>query len=1240
MKKLFIIAFLCGVSSLVSAQQPAPPISTTQITQPLFAVNMQPVSQASVSLVGNPGPQTYYYWLTANYTVGSTAPTGPFVAVNVPNTLSVSNYVRVTPVYPAGAASVTLLRTTSPIQPSGACNCAVATNVTSGTINDQSNSLNSYTVTPFDPNTLNITLTNEVVGSGQSHELLRQNGVLVCDLSTGCGSAGGVTSFTGDGALLNNVGSTGAVIATLGNAPAHTVWGNNTSSSGIPSYVSSTSLTSGGFALPTAGSPAPSGTVDTSTCNPSDVNPSVYVQLVTGHWLPIGGSDTNASIFQPGTFELCNHLIINDTMNEPPAGQNALLTVNHTTGVGTFNPTNDDRAATIINHMSSSETGTFLNVYGAYAEMNPAGSPTFNGNTISAWRGSGLDTLQNNSGAAVNFSAITGLITRSNLSLNSMLSYNGAYVQVNDSTSGSASTSPFYGYHAVVNGATTSGDVAAFYAAPGTRTVSGTNEGLHLGAWGASDYSIWSEGSSTTGKVKHDGPMYMGQRLTGIEVVAPAGVVSSDILWADSTAHRWNMNNNNAGAVALVGTSTTPATSGHVAVYASNGYNVSDGGASPYTGGLVFNVQTYGAAGNTKTVSDAVTNGTTTLTSATAAFVSGDTGKSIICVACGASGANLKTTITFVNSTTVTLGAAATSSTSGQTIWWGTDDSTAIAAAQTAANSAGGGTVFFPVPGTNTCYLMNTKLQQTSATGHVTYAGAGYGSCVVGDPGNAALFEIGASPYIDVYGLRLANLHSNPTAGSDAGWFTLHCQPCSHSHFYGNYFTAGRGGIYMDSVTQWVEIGPGNEFDGLTDIPIAADGDASHLNSFIQVHDNRIMGTLFPAINGQPHDINLEDTSDVIVSHNYIQDSNTVSGAGASCITVGPDGYSAVARITIMGNICDSTNPQSILHGVTLAGGAGGTSTISDYLIQGNSFTGYGEGVGVSGITLADQLNNFQVKGNTFNNCGLNSSGCIYFTANPTAVQRLFIEGNTVVGSGATAGGGPCINLSRVTQIMVNDNQLSNCGTVGIYLSAVQSSTISHNMIYDVSKNSSNTWYGIVLATATATPDNNLLSDNNVFDDQGASNTVKYNIFVNAGTGNRILNNRVSNAKTFNYRDEGTGTIFSGPVGKDVQNATINSLGATTLVPTLFNATDTPMTMLITIASECTAVATSTLQWQVNYTGLNGAINQQGASHACTTAGQFTDTFLIRSTGATAVTYQAVVANAPAFRDTAVAQLQ
>jgi hypothetical protein len=168
--------------------RPATPITTAQITFPVFTLNPVPASGAALAVVGQQGLQTVYYWIATNYTVGSANLAGPFPITNAPNVLSGSNYVTITPIFPAGSgpASYDLVKTSTPIMPSGACACAVATGVSVGSItNDQSNSTNSYTVTTFNLTPLTMTMQNEVQSAGVAHLILRQNGVFVADLSTG-----------------------------------------------------------------------------------------------------------------------------------------------------------------------------------------------------------------------------------------------------------------------------------------------------------------------------------------------------------------------------------------------------------------------------------------------------------------------------------------------------------------------------------------------------------------------------------------------------------------------------------------------------------------------------------------------------------------------------------------------------------------------------------------------------------------------------------------------------------------------------------------------------------------------------------------------------------------------------------------------------------------------------------------------------------------------------------------------
>jgi len=61
---------------------------------------------------------------------------------------------------------------------------------------------------------------------------------LLNPMAGACAGSSGVSSFTGDGSLLSNSGSTGVVTATLANAAANSYWGNNTGSSAGPGYKS------------------------------------------------------------------------------------------------------------------------------------------------------------------------------------------------------------------------------------------------------------------------------------------------------------------------------------------------------------------------------------------------------------------------------------------------------------------------------------------------------------------------------------------------------------------------------------------------------------------------------------------------------------------------------------------------------------------------------------------------------------------------------------------------------------------------------------------------------------------------------------------------------------------------------------------------------------------------------------------------------------------------------------------
>ena len=189
-------ALLLGSLCWGQVNNSQPPEGTfSQVNLPLLT-DLPPVTQANVAISGNPGNATYYYWLVANYAFGQSALSQSFGISNAPTVLSGSNFVTITPAYPVGA-TVDVLRTTSPLPPSGTGNFAVATAQTSGTINDQGSGLSSYTVNAANPENFTLCLSDKVAGAAQAHLILGQgpNCAFVADLSAIATSTGTVTSI-------------------------------------------------------------------------------------------------------------------------------------------------------------------------------------------------------------------------------------------------------------------------------------------------------------------------------------------------------------------------------------------------------------------------------------------------------------------------------------------------------------------------------------------------------------------------------------------------------------------------------------------------------------------------------------------------------------------------------------------------------------------------------------------------------------------------------------------------------------------------------------------------------------------------------------------------------------------------------------------------------------------------------------------------------------------------------------
>ena len=210
--RTILVVVLLAVGSLASGQNGDNP-AFDSVTFPVFSLNPAPVPGASIALVGQPGQTTWYFWASANYQLGSVVSYLGSVS-NAPNTLSGSNYISIIPTgYPGGVLTVDILATTGPLAPVGACNCAIATGLTSGGANFQSNTLSSYSVSILNPQAFNLRLTNEVTGTGAVSLVLRNayTGALICNLSTGCG---GGTPAGATGTQLVGVGGTSSTFQT------------------------------------------------------------------------------------------------------------------------------------------------------------------------------------------------------------------------------------------------------------------------------------------------------------------------------------------------------------------------------------------------------------------------------------------------------------------------------------------------------------------------------------------------------------------------------------------------------------------------------------------------------------------------------------------------------------------------------------------------------------------------------------------------------------------------------------------------------------------------------------------------------------------------------------------------------------------------------------------------------------------------------------------------------------------
>ena len=165
------------------------------------------VSIGGYGIVGPKGTKTNYYWVVANYPIGSTNPISPIVVYQVPVTLSGGNYVTINWNVISGVSSYDVLVSSANSFPGGCGSCYVG-NTSSNTINDIG-SYGSYIFTPILPANLTLYLDNQNYSTTQF--LANLNGVVYNLLSNNVNVICTGVASTDTGLFLKMVNSGGDV---------------------------------------------------------------------------------------------------------------------------------------------------------------------------------------------------------------------------------------------------------------------------------------------------------------------------------------------------------------------------------------------------------------------------------------------------------------------------------------------------------------------------------------------------------------------------------------------------------------------------------------------------------------------------------------------------------------------------------------------------------------------------------------------------------------------------------------------------------------------------------------------------------------------------------------------------------------------------------------------------------------------------------------------------------------------
>lgn len=265
-----------------------------------FAGATQTVTSSSVSLTAD---------------VSGVLPLANITQLFVPNSQSATYTAQVTDfadcktiVLPSGTFTLTL--TPSGSQPP-AGQCIYILNYGSGTVTVARNGQN------INGAASNLTLSAGSASAPTGMRVVSDGTNYYAQPIGGASGGSGVASFSGDGALLSNSGSTGTVTATLTAAGAFTVWGNPSGTSGAPSYTGTPSVTSVTLNGSTSGSCALSVTATAGTLN-----------------LCAGATVTSAGLLTIGSgLTLSGTSGANTTISTSTANANLLLSPNGTGAV-------------------------------------------------------------------------------------------------------------------------------------------------------------------------------------------------------------------------------------------------------------------------------------------------------------------------------------------------------------------------------------------------------------------------------------------------------------------------------------------------------------------------------------------------------------------------------------------------------------------------------------------------------------------------------------------------------------------------------------------------------------------------------------------------------------------------------------------------------------------------------------------------------------------------------------------